>query len=465
MFCGSCTRAITKVLRANLLLFTFALILGWSALRFGGVLAEDWNYALLALGILLVLCYLPLDSGALAAPPDWSLYLCVAALPLLAALQLIPLPLSLLHLVSPSREAITRAILPFDGTVLSAPLSLRPAATRLEVFHLIGYAAAFLVARDLMWRFPRGQWRVAAPLLVVAAMEAGLGLIQDTLNANNVFPSGTFVNRDHFSSLLEMTLPFAAGGMVEYWSRTFRRPLLACTLAAGGAVLLAAIAVALSRSGFLIALGSLAVLGVIQAKRRFRGFRRVVGLATGGVALVGAIIVLATPQLLGRFADFGGIAGMGQESRWRFWREAWQVVLAFPLTGCGFGAFVSCIAPYRYTAPTRTLDYAHNAPLHLAAEGGVVVLGVAVAGVLLLWRRLNQAWPSGARRAELPLACALSLLAGLGHSLVDFNLSIPACALAFSWVAGMTAGLRFSPPVPTHRPLALTREVLDQFRR
>jgi len=111
------------------------------------------------------------------------------------------------------------------------------------------------------------------------------------------------------------------------------------------------------------------------------------------------------------------------------------------------------------------LDYAHNAPLHLAAEGGVFALAVAVAGVLLLWRRLNQAWPSGARRAELPLACALSLLAGLGHSLVDFNLSIPACALAFSWVAGMTAGLRFSPPVPTHRPLALTREVLDQFRR
>lgn len=453
------------MLRANLLLFSFALILGWSALRFGGVLGGDWNYVLLGLGVMLVACYLPLNSASFIAPPDWPLYVCAAVLPVWAALQLIPLPLSVLHSLSPSREAITRAILPLDGTALWAPLSLRPAATRLEVFHLIGYAVAFLMARDLMWRFPRGQWRVAAPLLVVAVLEACLGLVQDTVNANNVFPSGTFVNRDHFSSLLEMTLPFAAGGMVEYWSRTFRRPFLACTLAGGGALLLAAIAVALSRSGFLIALGSITVLGVIQVKRRFRGVRRVVGLAAGGVALLGAILVLATPQLLGRFADFGGDSRIGQESRWGFWRETWQVILAFPLTGCGFGAFASGIAPFRQSAPNRTLDYAHNAPLHLTAEGGFVAFAVALAGLFLLWRRLNQAWPSGARRAELPLACALSLLAALAHSLVDFNLSIPTCALAFAWVAGMTAGLRYSPPIPTHRPLALTREVLDQFRR
>ncbi len=127
---------------------------------------------------------------------------------------------------------------------------------------------------------------------------------------------------------------------------------------------------------------------------------------------------------------------------------------------------------FRLSGPNRVVlggsSHARIRPIHDSGRYFYLSKGslaVAVAGVLLLWRRLNQAWPSGARRAELPLACALSLLAGLGHSLVDFNLSIPACALAFSWVAGMTAGLRFSPPVPTHRPLALTREVLDQFRR
>lgn len=450
--------------RATFLLLSFTFLLAWCALRFGGVLNDDFNYFLLGLGVMLLLGYLPFGSSALAVPPDWPLYLCALALPIWALLQLVPLPLSLLDLLSPARAALTRGLLPFDRALLRVPLSLRPEATRQEMLRFLGYAAAFLIARDLMWRFPRGQWRVAAPLLVVGVLEAGLGLVQDAVNASNVYPSGTFVNRDHFSSLLEIALPFAFGGMVEYWSRTWRRPLLACALAAGGAMMLAAVAASLSRAGFLIALGSLTALGAVQVNRRFHGIRRMVGLAGGAVGLLGAIVLLATPSLLGRFAGQGGVTGMIRENRWQFWHETLQLIALFPLTGCGFGGYQSGIARFRHAAPTRTLDYAHNSVLQLTSEGGVIALAIALAGLVFIVRRLNQAWPKGSRRAELPLACALSLFAALAHSMVDFNLSIPACALAFAWVAGMTAGLRFSPSVPNHRPLA-TNAVLNQFRR
>ena len=452
------------MLRATFLLLSFAFVLAWCALRFGGVLNDDLNYVLLGLGVMLLAGYFPFGSPALAAPPDWPLYFCALALPAWALLQLVPLPLALLDLISPARAALSRGVLPFDSSIVRAPLSIRPEATRQDFLRFLSYAATFLIARDLMWRFPRGQWRVAAPLLVVGILEACLGLVQDAVNANNVFPSGTFVNRDHFSSLLEIALPFAFGGMVEYWSRTWRRPFLACTLAAGGAIMLAAVAASLSRAGFLISLGSLTALGTVQVNRRFRGIRRMAGLTGGAVALLGAIVMLATPNLLGRFVGQGGVTGIIQENRWQFWHETLQLIALFPLTGCGFGAFVSGIARFRHAAPTRTLDYAHNSGLQLAAEGGVIALVVALAGLALIVRRLNQAWPKGSRRAELPLACALSLFAALAHSMLDFNLSIPACALAFAWVAGMTAGLRFSPSIPTHRPLA-TNEVLNQFRR
>jgi O-antigen ligase len=102
------------------------------------------------------------------------------------------------------------------------------------------------------------------------------------------------------------------------------------------------------------------------------------------------------------------------------------------------------VGPFRHTAPTRTLNFAHNEPLQLLAEGGIVALGFALTGLFLLFRRIREAWPSGSRRL-LPMACTLSLTGALLHSLVDFSLEIPACALAFSWVAGMAAGLRFSP--------------------
>lgn len=422
-------------MRAAFLLVGAGLVLGYAALRYGGVAASDWNLCAIALGVLVAVGYLGRDGAPAPASP--LLYAAIFAIPLWAFLQTIPLPTALMSVLSPERIALAKPLLRFGPMPGALPLSIQPAASLQYAIRYLAFGAAFLIARDLMWRLPSRPWLIALPPLAIASAEAVIGLMQNAAGSNAVV-SGTLVNRDHYSALLEMCLPFAAGAVFIFAPRGIRA-VSACVGAAVAALLLAAIAVTLSRAGFVIALFSLLLLAWIHGIIRMRGFRRAFALGASLTGAVAAAAVLASSALLDR------VGSSAAGDRTLFWKETLRVVGAYPFTGCGFGAFGSAVTPYRQTAVIRTLDYAHNDYLQFLAEGGVIpfILAAIVCVIVIRAAVRGVLRPAPLERRGFAIACAVALLAGMLHSAVDLITYVPATGMLLCWIAGMAAGLNF----------------------
>lgn len=427
-------------MRAAFLLVGAGLVLGYAALRYGGVAASDWNICAIALGVLLAIGYLGRDGAPAPASP--LLYCAIFAIPLWAFLQTVPIPAAWVSVLSPERIALAKPLLRFGPMPGSLPLSIRPAASLQYAIRYLAFGAAFLIARDLMWRLPARPWVIALPPLAVALAESVIGFMQNAAGSNAVV-SGTFVNRDHYSALLEMCLPFAAGVVFIFATKGIRA-VAACAGAATAALLLAAIAVTLSRAGFAIALFSLLLLAWIHGAIRLRGVKRVLTLGGSLLAAVAAAGVLASGGLLDRIgSSVAGDRGFGDRAL--FWKETLQVVHAYPLAGCGFGAFSSAVTPYRQAAVIRTLDYAHNDYLQFLAEGGIIpFLFAAIVCVIVIRAALRGVLRAAPlERRGFAIACSVALLAGMLHSAVDLITYVPATGMLLCWIGGMAAGLDF----------------------
>jgi hypothetical protein len=129
-----------------------------------------------------------------------------------------------------------------------------------------------------------------------------------------------------------------------------------------------------------------------------------------------------TPEMtrLGQFyARLGSPDGGVYSVRFFLWQQAWQVFLAHPLLGIGWGQLAWGIFSRLEAAPgLDTLvhePYAHNLPLQLLAETGIVgaVLVMGALG-LWLWRRVRQ--------SPTPEGWWILALAGveLVHSMIEF---------------------------------------------
>jgi O-antigen ligase len=118
------------------------------------------------------------------------------------------------------------------------------------------------------------------------------------------------------------------------------------------------------------------------------------------------------------------------------------MVKDFPVFGSGFGTFGEAYLPYRTfeMAGYMKAYHAHNDPLQLLVEGGLLGLAIVLTacGALFLssWRGLQK------RRDREVIYLGYGGLAGLTafifHSLTTFNFRIPANMLAFALLAALT---------------------------
>src|SRR5437016_3484072 len=152
-------------------------IFGYAVYHRGGVDAPEWNWCLLALGLLALFSWWPFKPR-IAPPLDrwfaWALLL----LPLYVAFQLVPLPQAVLRLISPARAKLVDAVAGVLPGIGWEPLSVAPSVTLEKLVTLAAYIVVFLLVRELAWSFSAQPWAVAFPLLVVAAFEAVTGLTQ-----------------------------------------------------------------------------------------------------------------------------------------------------------------------------------------------------------------------------------------------------------------------------------------------
>ena len=337
------------------------------------------------------------------------------------------------------------------------PLSLVPDATRVSLLAGIPLVAAFLAGFGA--RLP--QLRLV--LGVVAAMAFAqilMGLLQvGGGQASHLYfggdggrPFGTFANANHFGNYIAMALAayvwlawssITHGGMrrSRHAAGASAFPPLPTLWMAGGLLLVLGILLSRSRGAMLTGLpiGLLALAIALSAGERSAGPRFTL-LVIGG--LVAAALTLA--GLGSVFARFD-LARLSDSAAFRslLATSTLEGAAAFWPWGAGWGTYGPVFPRFQPPAVDGYADHAHHDFAQMLFEGGVFAL---LLGAVCLWlagaraAALARAFirHRALRREEMASAlCGLGLLGLLLHSLVEFNLHIPANAILGALLAGV----------------------------
>jgi O-antigen ligase len=365
---------------------------------------------------------------------------------LLGILQIVRIPISWIQFISPHRAAELAVATPVIGPVSSASLSAVPGASKDALLILAGYVLVYLITADLRRRLRKGYWLLVGPIILIAALEAVLGILQYSGGADAGV--GTYVNRNHFAGLLEMSLPLAVMLGVHLLTRETDRGsqaaispgILASGLFAVSALILVSIVDSHSRMGFLSVLSALLLMGVVGVLRHYSEERAAWRwLAVFGLlaTFVLAFVFLSSDKLIGRFSVMTVANELSNDTRREIWHETVPLIKDYAVTGCGLGAYESCFFPYKFVAPGHIVDYAHNDYLQVMAELGVPAFICLLAVFVLDYANALRRTGRSTSSRHLALACAGSLTAILIHSSADFNLYIPANGMLAAWVAGI----------------------------
>ncbi len=245
-------------------LTTMGAVLAYAVFKWGGVLRSDRYHYLLVLGLLAVVLSLARPRRQWAPLPDRAVRWTLALLPAYILMQVVPLPVSLVRVLSPARAEALAAQDRIGARVNFASLSVSPAATFQSFLLVCGYVIVFLLVRELTWRFDDRRWLAIVPIVAIGALEAALGLCQNLGRGVDQPRWGTYVNHNHYAGFLEMALPFAVVYPVALWRRPRARghaavapALAACGVWALAGLMFAAIVFSFSRMGFIATLSSL----------------------------------------------------------------------------------------------------------------------------------------------------------------------------------------------------------------
>lgn len=432
-------------------------ILGYAAVQRAGVPLNEWNLSLTAIGIVCGLYFLFIRERAEEKTDRIAIGLALAFIGF-ATFQLAPLPVAFVRWLSPGRTELLDAATSFYAVNPGyVTITSVPGATAEYVVTFFGYFLVFLTIRKIGFHFRSQMWIVAWPLLAISGLEALLGLYQVTLEGGQGIALGTYENRDHFCGLLEMALPFAVMYAVCIVARDRKRftspagaAIKACFLLGLAACILISIIDSLSRMGFIVALITLFVAGLLTFNTESslephqftaRGWGSRLAIAAIVIAVVLGFVFLPTDALISRFSDIAKTDAISADDRAQIWRDSVGLLKMYPVTGCGLGSYESCFYKFKTAAPMFTVNYAHNDYLQVLTELGIVGFLIGLSLILRVIQSGVKAilHPGSVEHRYLSIACLASIGGILLHSLVDFNMYVPANGLAFAWVLGLAS--------------------------
>jgi O-antigen ligase len=194
--------------------------------------------------------------------------------------------------------------------------------------------------------------------------------------------------------------------------------------------------------GFFVAMCSLFVIAALSFGPHLPSQNvRMVLLTLIAVGSLALFILLPPDQLLARFAEMAASGKVSTDTRLYIWKETLSLIGEFRWFGCGLGGFESSFLKYQGTANDYRVEMAHNDYLQYLAELGVFgfcILLAAIAGVGISIGK-GLAHIADEPRRLLLVAGAGSFVAVALHSIVDFNLYIPANAMVLAWIAGVAS--------------------------
>jgi O-antigen ligase len=339
--------------------------------------------------------------------------------------------------------------------------------TRIDLQLLFAYLSVVFLMTQAFTR--KGHWRDFIWFLMTLGFFVSLfGILQHlTFNGKLYWyremrfggmPFGPYVNRNPFAGFAEMLIPVALVPLVLGKVRQERVFLVALF----ALVPIVALLLSASRGGIVSFAVQMVTLFLLLLLRRARA-RYVIAGGAVVLAAVMAVSWIGVNQVLARFSGVQALeASAGKRDSMR--RDTWRLFLDHRMLGTGLGTFEMVFPPYDSLYDGKIVNHAHNDYLEGLAETGIIgglccfwFLGVVLLNSLEGTAKLGESFGSVLNLSGL-IACSGILI----HSLVDFNLHIPANALLF-FVSARMAAVRPEPADPV--PPAIGDSKLHSRRR
>ena len=438
-------------------IFIFLLI--FSPLAFGTV--STWSLTLmqaLSIGAALLLfisCWLN-NKTVYKAPGTFMILL----FPAYILFQLIPLPIAIVKLISPSTYSLYNETIGIVNPVPWVSLSINKKATFEELFRYTSYAGFYLLTVQLLSHESLLK-KTVNYLAIFATILSITAILQRFTSPNKIYwfyetPAsffGPYFNNNHYAGLMEMIFPVIFSlflfykpsvsypsireKIVEFFSqiRTSEHILL------GFSSLLVALSVFLSLSrGGIISLCISAGLCFLMITLKQGTLR------SSGITVVLLMLLLLVSvgwfgwkPIFKEFEKTRNEKGEITENRPVYWKDSMNAFKDFPITGTGMGTFGNIYPKYQSKAFGRRLTHAHNDYVEFLVNGGMVgfllFFGIPITIICKSFKVFLKRREAYSIYIYIGSICGIFAI--LLHSITDFNLQIGANGLYLFFLCGL----------------------------
>lgn len=473
---------ITRYLRVagEAVLYFILVISPWA---FGGV-DPEWQFPIVLSTAILTFIWIGrcVFYRRITIRPD-GVSLGIGGIMCLTAFQLIPLPLSIVSIISPNRAETFRQLVPetleqiaSEDVIQQRPstltLSADPSLTRHFLADMLVCLVVYTIARN--WLATRGSIRRVATIIAFNTFALAMfGLAQFFLSQGKIYwvyqagtsSFGPFICRNHYPFYAYIGLGLAVGFLLNHtrteysassdkgikgsyqtfvsWMSTVSQSPIAVMLLAATCVIAISIPFSLSRGGLLtlgLSTAFILIVASVTSKRQLGG----------GLLIASAIAILVFS--LGAWLGWGPIErrlndtiaqGAAADDRSDLWMSSLRIAKRFILFGSGANTYQRLEPAYRTSESAEDLtgvlinDSVHNEYLEALCEGGplrliftLLIVYTPIRAAILAYRRLQNR-----SVGTIALGIAFGLFAVATHSIFDFGIHLPAIALLAATVA------------------------------
>jgi O-antigen ligase len=279
---------------------------------------------------------------------------------------------------------------------------------------------------------------------------------------------GPYVNHNHYAGLMELLVPIPL--VLSLTRLASEKERLAAGIAA--AIMVATVFLSASRGGMIAIFIELVIVAVLLLRQRVallrvkRRMRMAVNMAAFAVVLVSLLTWLGGSDLMSRVSSISTETHteLSGGMRLSIDRDAFRMFRSKPVLGWGLRTFPVVYPQFRSFYTNFFVNEAHNDYLQLLCEMGLLGFGTMVWFLIVLYRaalRKIGNWTSDVSSA-VTLACTLGITGILVHSLLDFNLQIPANAALFYVLCTIAAAPPLLQRSRKRRPVSTEEE--EMFR-
>lgn len=323
----------------------------------------------------------------------------------------------------------------------------------------VAYAILCLLASQTLMRGSQAR-NLALIFSVYGTAVAGFALIQGISSNGKLYwirqPRmggwiyGPYVNHNHYAGLMEMLAPVALVLSLTRFTSTKARNLAA----ASAALMVGTIFLSGSRGGMLAIVAELAILSLLLIKQK-RGWRIAIGVGLFLVIMVGLLSWIGGAELRQRIASVApSRSDLTGDTRTSINRDGFRMFLKKPILGWGLGTFPVVYPRFRTFYTNFFVNEAHNDYLQLLVEMGLLGFVTMIWFLAIVYataiKKIGN-W-SGDVGGAMTVACLLGVSGILVHSIIDFNLQIPANAALFYVLCTIAAAEPLVQPVRKRRP-------------